>query len=215
MFINSFLLAISSSIDSLGIGITYGIRNTKISCSAKFILFLFSFCVSLISIWFGGVLKNIFSENITSFIGSFLLIFIGIFICLQALKKFSSKKHFDYCEEHPYKSFTNFWGITTNIIKDPIYSDLDNSNLIDSKESLFLGLALSLDCFSIGVGGSMLGISFYWFPILISCFQLAFFTIGNFLGKKLASLSSFPPNIWSLVSGLLIVLLGFFKLSFI
>ena len=36
-------LAISSSIDSFGIGITYGIRNTKISNSAKLILFVISF----------------------------------------------------------------------------------------------------------------------------------------------------------------------------
>ena len=33
MFINSLILAISSSIDSLGIGITYGIKNTKITVS--------------------------------------------------------------------------------------------------------------------------------------------------------------------------------------
>ena len=40
MFINSLFLAISSSIDSLGIGITYGIKGTKISYIANFILFL-------------------------------------------------------------------------------------------------------------------------------------------------------------------------------
>ena len=43
MIINSFLLAISSSIDSLGIGITYGVKNTRISNQAKIILFLLSF----------------------------------------------------------------------------------------------------------------------------------------------------------------------------
>ena len=31
MIINSLILAVSSSIDSLGLGITYGIKNTKIS----------------------------------------------------------------------------------------------------------------------------------------------------------------------------------------
>ena len=33
--VNSILLAISSSIDSLGIGVTYGIKNTKISKLSK------------------------------------------------------------------------------------------------------------------------------------------------------------------------------------
>ena len=47
MLISSFILAISSSIDSLGIGITYGIKNTKISLLGKVVLFVISFSVSL------------------------------------------------------------------------------------------------------------------------------------------------------------------------
>lgn len=213
MIVNSLLLAISSSIDSLGIGITYGIKNTRISNQAKIILFLLSFCISLVSIWFGDILKSLFSESVTSLIGSFILIFIGLFVCFQAFKKSpASNSNFDYYEEKPYKSFVNFLGITTNIIKNPIDSDLDKSNTIDSKEALFLGLALSLDCFSIGIGGGILGISFSWFPIFISLFQLIFFSIGNLLGKKLYHCASLPSNIWSFISGLLIIIIGFFKL---
>ena len=213
MIINSFLLAISSSIDSLGIGITYGVKNTRISNQAKIILFILSFCISLTSIWFGDILKNIFSKTVTSFIGSFILIFIGFFVCFQGVKKSSkSTNSFDYNEDKPYKSFINFLGITTNIIKNPIDSDLDKSNTIDSKEALFLGLALSLDCFSIGIGGGMLGISFSWFPIFISLFQLIFFSLGNLLGKRLSQCASLPSNVWSFISGLLIISIGFFKL---
>ena len=47
MIINSLILAVSSSIDSLGIGITYGIKNTKISLIARFILFIISFIISI------------------------------------------------------------------------------------------------------------------------------------------------------------------------
>ena len=43
--LNSFILAISSSIDSLGIGITYGIKNTKISLLGKIVLFTISLTV--------------------------------------------------------------------------------------------------------------------------------------------------------------------------
>ena len=35
MFVNTLLLAISSSIDSLGIGITYGLRKTRLSKAAR------------------------------------------------------------------------------------------------------------------------------------------------------------------------------------
>ena len=87
MLINSIVLAISSSIDSLGIGITYGIKNTKISSKAKIILLVISFLVTLIALYFGNIIKNIFNENITKFLGSSILVIMGIFILFQSLKK--------------------------------------------------------------------------------------------------------------------------------
>lgn len=87
MFINSLILALSSSIDSLGIGITYGIKNTKISYMAKVVLFVISFSISLLSVWFGDILKNIFSDFATKLIGNLILIAMGIFVCFQAICK--------------------------------------------------------------------------------------------------------------------------------
>ena len=60
MFINSLILALSSSIDSLGIGITYGIKNTRISYMAKIVLFVISFLISFLSVCFGDILKYLF-----------------------------------------------------------------------------------------------------------------------------------------------------------
>ena len=48
MLINSILLALSSSLDSLGIGITYGIKNMKISKISRLILFTISCFVSFL-----------------------------------------------------------------------------------------------------------------------------------------------------------------------
>ena len=62
MLLNSFVLALSSSIDSLGIGITYGIKGTRISSLAKIVLFVISFTISALSIWFGDLIKNFFSD---------------------------------------------------------------------------------------------------------------------------------------------------------
>lgn len=224
--INSLFLAISSSIDSLGIGVTYGVKNTKISYIGKVVLFFISFIISILSIWFGNVIKNIFSDYLTTFIGSGILIFMGFFICFQALKKekdcmnnTDNKKFYDnydnninFKEEKIYSFFIKFLGITIKIIKNPISSDFDYSNSIDSKEALFLGLALSLDSFCIGVGGSIIGISSMLFPLLIASFQLLFLSVGNFLGRKLNKLSHLPDNIWSIISGFLLIIIGLIKL---
>ena len=82
MLINSILLAISSSLDSLGIGVTYGIKKTKISNISKFILFAISCFISFASILLGDFLTNIFSVFISNLISGCVLIFIGFTMIL-------------------------------------------------------------------------------------------------------------------------------------
>lgn len=217
MLFTTILLAISSSIDSLGIGITYGIRNTTISFNGKFIIFLTSFIITIVSLYLGNILKLIFPDFLVDYLGSLLFIIMGFFICFQALKKdkkeenFENKKIRNFNYQKTYSFFIKFLGITIKIIKDPVSSDFDNSNKIDSKEALFLGLALSIDSLCVGIGGSVIGINTYIFPFLIGFFQLFFLRTGNVLGEKLYTFSKLPSNIWSIVSGILLIILGIIK----
>ena len=219
MLLNCLFLAISSSIDSLGIGITYGIKNTKITMGAKSILFFISFIISIISIYFGNLLKYIFPDFLIHYLGSFLLMLMGLFMCFQSLK--ISKQEYKVKDvqnlkisdaEKIYSFFIKCLGITIKIIKNPTSSDFDKSNVIDSKEALFLGLALSLDSFCIGIGFSMINTFSIIFPLLTSCFQLFFLSLGNYCGKKLYSFSKLPDNIWSTISGILLIIIGFCKM---
>ena len=208
-------LAISSSIDSFGIGITYGIRNTKISNLAKFILFIISFVVSLFAVYLGDFLKDLLPDNIANYIGAFLLILLGGFVLFQALRKNIVKDNKIYeevfSEPKIYRFFIKFLGITIQIIKDPISSDLDKSNLIDGKEAIFLGVALSLDSFAIGISSGILGIHSLLFPILVSVFQLLFISFGNSIGYFLNNFNKIPEYIWSIISGILLIVIGIVK----
>lgn len=231
MFFNSLILAISSSVDALGIGITYGIKKTKIILFAKIILFTISFTITMLSLWFGDILKNFLSYELAKFIGSFILICMGCFIFFQALKKDFSKDCFDDIDNNYkinsginsgidsgidseikiYSFFIKFLGITIKIIKNPNSSDLDSSNYIDSKEAIFLGIALSLDCIGIGVGGSIVGINPILFPFLVSSLQLLFLNLGIVFGKKIDKIANFPDNLWAIISGLLLCIIGVIK----
>lgn len=208
-------LAISSSIDSFGIGITYGIRNTKISNLAKFILFIISFVVSFFAVYFGDFLKDLLPDNIANYIGAFLLILLGGFVLFQALRKNIVKDNKIYeevfSEPKIYRFFIKFLGITIQIIKDPISSDLDKSNLIDGKEAIFLGVALSLDSFAIGISSGILGIHSLLFPILVSIFQLLFISFGNSIGYFFNNFNKIPEYIWSIISGILLIVIGIVK----
>lgn len=181
MLFSSLVLALSSSIDALGIGITYGIKNTKISFLAKVILFVISISISVLSIWFGNFIRNVLPDSITKLFGNLILIGMGFFVVIQAMNQ------------------------------DKLNFDLDYSNSIDTKEAFLLGFALSLDCFCIGSCGSAIGMSSFWFPLFISVFQFTFLSIGNALGKRLQHLVNLPNCVWSIVSGGLLVLIGFVR----
>lgn len=189
--LNSILLSVSSSIDSLGIGVTYGIKNTKISFFGKIILFVISLITTYFSIFLGNFIQNIFPDFLTKLIGSFILMSMGIYICFEALKK---------------------QDVNCNVFNNPISSDFDNSQVIDSREALFLAVALSLDSLCIGIGGSISNINLAFFPLLVSIFQLFFLSFGTFLGVRINKFYMLPQNIWSLISGILLIFIGIFKL---
>lgn len=206
MILTCMLLALSTSIDSIGIGLTYGIRDITISRQSKIILFIISLIISSISILIGNTLNNILSEEITNIIGSLILFFIGIIILVQTLKR--EKRQ----EKKVYKLFIRFLGITIQIIKDPITSDFDNSKKIDSKEAIYLGTALSLDSFSVGIGAGMLGSISIIFPLIVSLFQIIFLSLGRNIGEKLNKKIHIPSKIWSILSAVLLILIGIVRL---
>ena len=206
MILTCMLLALSTSIASIGIGLTYGIRDITISRQAKIILFIISLIISSISILIGNTLNNILSEEITNMIGSLILFFIGIIILVQTLKR--EKRQ----EKKVYKLFIKFLGITIQIIKDPISSDFDNSKKIDSKEAIYLGTALSLDSFSVGIGAGMLGSISIIFPLIVSLFQIIFLSLGRNTGEKLNKKIHIPSKIWSILSAVLLILIGIVRL---
>ena len=210
MILNCIVLALSVSIDSFGIGITYGIKNTKITNLSKLILFIVSLIATIISINFGKIISKIFLPFFTNLLGCLILVAMGMIFVFQSLsKKKPAIKPLN--KQKKYNFFIKWLGITIQIIKDPISSDFDKSNTISSKEALYLGTALSLDSLCIGIGSSMLNISSHLFPLLVAFFQLLFISFGNFIGKELKNSSKINDNIWSFISGILLILIGLLK----
>lgn len=182
MFVSSLILAITSSIDSFGIGVTYGIKNTKISLTSKIILLIVSFIIANFSILVGNIIKKIFPDYISLLLGNFILILIGFYIIANSN---SANENSNY--------------------------DFNHSNLIDPKEALVLGFALSLDSLCIGIGISISGINYIFFPFLVSIFQFIFLSIGNFIGNKINSFSNFSNKTSSIISGILLILIGILR----
>ena len=198
MLLNCFFFFFCVSIDSLSIGVTYGLKNTKISFGAKCILFCISIIVTTFSVFLGSSICKVFPSYVSCAIGSILLCLMGVWIIVQAITK----------------NKDGHSGVTVQIIRDPSYSDFNNSNQIEAKEALYLGIALSLDSIGIGIGSSIMGLNTFLFPILVASFQLFFLSLGGYLGKKIKDISNIPENIWGIVSGILLIFVGISKIVF-
>ena len=187
--LSTILLSISTSIDSLGIGLTYGIKNTKIPNLSKFILLGIFLAISISSIYIGKCLGNLFGIDLTNIVSSLILLIIGITIVSKALFEHKNQKSYDF----------------------------NNSNLIDPKEAFILGIALSLDSFGIGVSYGLLNTHAFIFSMFVVMFQFIFLNFGIYFGKKIKNkcqTKNIPDYIWSIISSVIIFMIAIFKLSF-
>ena len=200
MLLTIILLALSVSIDSFGIGITYGLRKTSLSTPAKFILFFVSLLFVGISVAFGYFLISILPANIIKIISVILLVFMGFLIIYEAMKK----------EYKSHKIFLKSLGITIQIIRNPISSDLNNSKVIEKNEALYLAFALSLDSICVGITSSSFGMYSLLFPILVPLFQFIFLNAGIVLGKRLVSYNTSLKK-WNIISGILLIVIGILR----
>ena len=197
------LLAVSLSIDALGIGLSYGLRKIKIPILAKLIICFISMAFTETAILIGNVIKNFLPDIISKGIGSLMLLVLGIFIIVQAFIK----------KEKPPKpkssSFSfKFLGVTVNIIRNPSSCDFDKSCDIDALEAIYLGTALSIDSFGAGVSSAVTGLNSILVPLTVGLFQILFLYFGNILGKKVSSFKKLDSKVFVVLSGSLMIILA-------
>ncbi len=92
--------------------------------------------------------------------------------------------------------------------------DFNHSNEIDSKEAIFLGLALSIDSFCVGLGSGIIGLNDILLPFLVSIFQLFFINCSANIANLLLSKFNISDNILSYISSFSLILLGILKILF-
>lgn len=182
MILKCILLALSASIDALSIGVTYGIKNTKMSKTGNLIIFLILFCLSGISVFVGHYISVVFSPTFSVLLGSSLLILLGIYNIYKAQSTVSA----------------NF--------------DVDNSNYIDTKEALMLGLAVAVDASCVSLGSGMIGFGSLILPILMAVFHTFFVNCGNFVATTIVKRLKISNKSLSILAGIILIFIGFLRM---
>ncbi|MGG4267697.1 sporulation membrane protein YtaF [Peribacillus simplex] len=195
--------AVSSSVDNLGVSISYGIRKIRIGLGANLLIGFICFLMSIAGISFGVWLSKILPGMFPVIIGAFFLIIIGIRIILLAAprKKVLVVSHED---SNPSPSMKG-------VLKNPEAADVDNSGEIGWGEAVILGVALSANALTNGLGAGLLGFSPLAISLTAAIGSIISVWAGVKLGHKLASvrIGSFTlGEFGTIISGIIILIIA-------
>ena len=182
MILKCILLALSASIDALSLGVTYGIKKTKMSRIGNIIIFLTLLISTSIAVLVGHYISIIFSPTFSIWIGSSLLILLGIYTIYKAKDNVS----------------TNF--------------DTDNSNYIDEKEAFMLGLAVAVDASCVSLSSGLIGLGSFILPILMAVFHTFFVNCGNFVATTIVKKFKLSNKLLSIFAGIILIFIGIFRI---
>ena len=213
------VLALAVSLDSFGVGLTYGLRKMKLPLRSLLFIAFCSATSILIAMAFGNVIQRYLSPDFAGMIGGIILIFIGGWALYQVMrpnKETEEDKDVEPIVQEPVEKKVvinleiKVLGLVIKILREPMEADIDKSGAITGKEAILLGIALSLDAFGAGIGAALIGYSPLFMAISVACMSALFVTLGMSSGFKYAD-SNFVKR-FSFIPGLLLITLGVWNL---
>lgn len=202
------LLAFAVSMDSFGVGLTYGIRKMKIPLFSLLLIACCSAISILLAMGFGHIIQQWISPRIAEMLGGIILITIGFWALYQIYRP-AKNEHKTMQETIVNLEFKKI-SIVIKVLRKPMVADLDDSGIIVGREAFLLGLALSLDAFGAGVGAALIGYS----PIFMAMTVGIMCSVCVLLGMKsgwIISETKWMKNL-SFIPGLLLIILGMWQL---
>lgn len=197
-------LAVSSSIDNLGVGISYGIRGIKLHPSKNALIAIICFVFSIAGIYFGQWISQLVPGVLPTLLGAFLLLVIGIRIMLLARPR--------KMEENKAESETTAGtGGLDGMLRNPEKADLDRSGDIGWGEAVLLGAALSANALTNGLGAGLMGLSPLAISLTAAVGSFVTLWLGSTVGRKAAHIriGSFSiGQFGTLISGVLLLVVA-------
>lgn len=191
--LSSIFIGLLLSIDSFGVGLTYGLKKIKIPLFILILIDIIVMAVFTLSIFIGKCIMVVLTPFLARLLSCGILIFIGSRYTYLSIKdKYKSVRH----------------NVIDEIVIKPEDADIDTSGTLDIKEAVFLGIALSMDSFGVGIA-----ISLGRYLILESILSIGFFNILFIaLGNIICLYFNKNINIPSYLPGIILILIGLFKL---
>lgn len=187
-------IALASNLDNAGVGVAYGVRKIKIPVLAGTVIAFMGFLLTLIGGLFGQFISSWLSPLVCNYIGMVILVTIGFWVILQPLLQ-------EQMAKHPDKR-----NLLTRILQNPETADFNASKTVDFKESIVLGIALSINNLAGGFDAGITQISIWGTSILSGAFSLVCIGLCSLIGNKIAG--EHLGKAASIVAGLILIFIG-------
>lgn len=185
MWVSLFLLALTLSIDALGIGTAYAIKGVRIPFYAKTVIGLISILIMWGSALAGQAMGEVLPEWCAKYLGLLILFLMGAVFIRNGL---TNGEAGDY--------------------------DINASKRIEGGESILLAVALSADSISVGMAVGALGMSWFFLGIFVGILQILFLCLGIVLAQKGRQRMTGDLKYGSMISGGMLILIGILRAFF-
>lgn len=228
-----FLFSLSANIDSFIIGISYGIKKTKIRPAQNLLIALVTLCGTAAALLSGTGILTFCSFPGSVYLGNFILLVLGLYYlgkffcsCFRNYTQKTCRQDADseeMCKQNIHSQDTGSnWTYAQNICtqhtggdgtyekKIPSHDADDESaalSVLSWKEALLLGLSLSVNNLGIGIGASIAGLKVFPTAPVSFLLSMLFLSLGNLTGRS--RIFEKAGQYADLFCGLLLVTLGF------
>lgn len=208
LWVSMILLAFSVSMDSLSVGITYGMGGVRFSFFSLALIASMSGAVVLASMNIGRLLALFLPLQVERGLASVILIALGGWAIYNVYKPKGDGS--DSSMESDGAGEANRFSGAVQVLKRPELGDLDRSGTISQKEAVLIGLALSMDAFGAGISSSLLHFPPLSFALLVGVFNLVFIRVGLLLGYMVSKTGIMKKA--TMLPGVVLIVLGLIKL---
>ncbi|MCJ8011342.1 sporulation membrane protein YtaF [Paenibacillus sp. KQZ6P-2] len=193
-WLSSISIALASNLDNAGVGAAYGVRKIRIPFLASTVIAFMGFLLTLIGGIFGKVIALWMPPLICNIIGMIILVAIGLWVMLQPFLQEKEVKR-----ENPQ-------GLIKDILKNPETADFNQSKTVDFKESVILGIALSINNLAGGFDAGITHINIWETSIFSGVFSYLCIGICSLLGRKIAGERLEKSASW--IAGIILIAIG-------
>ncbi|WP_275402113.1 manganese efflux pump [Shimazuella alba] len=198
-WLSIILIGVAANLDNLGVGVAYGVQSTKITMKSNMIIAMIGAMITYLSVTLGSLIGDHINPNLANLGGGIILFTLGAWTIGADWKRIGT------CKQKEHQG-----NYLQQLLDHPEKADKDNNNVISSKESVLLGIALSLNCFGVGIGGGITGVSPFWSSAVVGFISFGTMIIGVRMGMRLSY--SWLNKFASSIAGSLLLGIGLYEI---